>query len=127
MNPFLSEFQTAYRVPPFDDIRFEHFKPAFEAGIAEQNRQYETIENNMEEPTFENTMEPLERSGAILNRVSRVFFNLLGTDATTEMSELAKDMGSKLATHRNRLYLSQKMYLRIDSLYQNPNPMWNPE
>jgi peptidyl-dipeptidase Dcp len=127
VNPFLSEFQTPYGVPPFDVIRFEHFEPAFDAGFSEQLAQYESIENTEEKPTFENTMEALERSGATVTRVSRVFYNLLGTDATPEISELSKDIGARMASHRNRLYLSQKMYKRIDFLHQNPDPSWDFE
>ena len=90
MNPFLSKFKTPYGVPPFEQIDFDHFEPAFAAGFAEQVGEYEQIEDNIEEPTFVNTIEALERSGAILGRVSRVFYNLLGTDTTPQMSELAK-------------------------------------
>ncbi|MBM75174.1 MAG: peptidase M3 [Proteobacteria bacterium] len=127
MNPFLSEFETPYGVPPFDLIRFEHFKPAFAAGFAQQVGEYEDIEDNPEEPTFENTMVALERSGATLNRVARVFYNLLGTDTTEDMSELAKEVGAQIAAHRNRLYLSQKMYRRVDVLHKNPDPKWDSE
>ena len=127
MNPFLSEYQTAYGVPPFGQIRFEHFQPAFVAGFAEQIAQYKEIEDNSEEATFANTMEALERSGTILTKVSRVFYSLLGTDATAEMSELSKEIGAQMAAHHNRLYLSQKMYQRIDSLHQNPDLSWDLE
>ena len=127
MNPFLSEFQTPYGVPPFGLIRFEHFQPAFEAGFAEQIAQYKEIEDHPEDATFANTMEALERSGAILRRVSRVFYSLLGTDSTVEMSELSKEIGAQMAAHSNRLYLSQKMYQRIDSLHQNPDLNWDVE
>ena len=72
-------------------------------------------------------MEALERSGGILTRVSRVFYSLLGTDTTPEMSGLAKEVGSQMATHRNRLYFSQKMYKRIDALHQNPDLSWDFE
>ena len=67
MNPFLSAYTTPHGVPPFDQVKFEHFEPAFEAGFAAQVAEYEAIEQNPEAPTFENTIEALERSGAVLS------------------------------------------------------------
>ena len=113
MNPFTTEFQTPFRVPPFDKIKFEHFEPAFTQGFATQVEQYVAIEENPERPSFENTLEALERSGAMARRVSRVFYSLLGTDSTPEMNELAKEVGSKIAANKNRLYLSRKLFERV--------------
>ena len=127
MNPFLSAYTTPFGVPPFDLIQFEHFAPAFETGFAEQIQEYETIENNPEAATFENTVEALERSGAVLARVARVFYSLLGTDSTDELSGLAKGVGAQMASHRNRLYLSQKMSQRIQDLHENPSEHWSEE
>ena len=127
MNPFLSEYTTPFGVPPFDLIQFEHFAPAFEAGFAQQVQEYDTIENNPAPATFENTVEALERSGAVLARVARVFYSLLGTDSTEELSALAKDIGAQMASHRNRLYLSQKMSQRIYDLHENPSENWSEE
>ena len=61
MNPFLMAYTTPYGVPPFDQIRFEHFEPAFDVGFEEQSRQYQAIEDNPEPPSFENTIEALEQ------------------------------------------------------------------
>ena len=116
MNPFLSAYTTPHGVPPFDQIEFAHVAPAFAVGFAEQTAEYEAIEQNVEAPTFENTIGALERSGAVLSRVSRVFYSLLGTDSTDELSALAKDVGAQMASHRNRLYLSQEMFNRIHKL-----------
>ena len=107
MNPFLSAYTTPHGVPPFDQIEFDHFAPAFQAGFAEQTAEYEAIEQNLDAPTFDNTIAALERSGQTLSRVSRVFYSLLGTDSTDELSAMAKDVGAQMASHRNRLYLSQ--------------------
>ena len=127
MNPFLMAYTTPYGVPPFDQIRFEHFEPAFDVGFEEQSRQYQAIEDNPEPPSFENTIEALERSGATLSRVARVFYSLLGTDSTDELSELSKDIGAKMAAQRNRLYLSQSMYKKVAFLYENPSDDWSAE
>ena len=127
MNPFLSEYTTPHGVPPFDQVQFEHFEPAFKAGFAEQVAEYEAIEQNAEAPTFENTIGALERSGAVLSRVARVFYSLLGTDSTDELSALAKDVGAQMASHRNRLYLSQAIFDRIHALHENPSEDWTEE
>ena len=127
MNPFLSEYTTPHGVPPFDQVQFEHFEPAFAAGFAEQTAEYDAIEQNPESPTFENTILALERSGGVLHRVARVFYSLMGTDSTPEMSALAKDIGAQMAAHRNRLYLSQAMYERLHALQSDPNPDWTGE
>jgi peptidyl-dipeptidase Dcp len=127
MNPFLSAYTTIHGVPPFEQIEFEHFAPAFEQGFAEQIAEYEAIEQNPELPTFENTIAALERSGATLSRVARVFYSLLGTDSTPELSALAKDIGAQMASHRNRLYLSQAMFERINTLHHNPSSDWTEE
>ena len=127
MNPFLSAYTTIHGVPPFEQIEFEHFAPAFQQGFAEQVAEYEAIEQNPESPTFENTIAALERSGATLSRVARVFYSLLGTDSTPELSALAKDIGAQMASHRNRLYLSQAMFERINTLHHNPSSDWTEE
>ena len=75
-NPFLSEYTTPFQVPPFDQIKIEHYMPAFEAGIKEQQDEVEAIVSNSEPATFENTILPYDKSGQILSRVSNVFFNL---------------------------------------------------
>ncbi len=127
MNPFLSAYTTTHGVPPFDQIKFEHFEPAFAAGFAEQVAEYEAIEQDSQTPTFDNTIAALERSGATLSRVARVFYSLLGTDATPALSALAKTVGAQMASHRNRLYLSQALSERVQTLVDNADSSWNAE
>jgi hypothetical protein len=71
MNPFLSSYTTPFGIPPFEQIKPEHILPAFQKGLQEQITEYKNIENSQEEPTFKNTLEAMERSGALLNRVLR--------------------------------------------------------
>jgi peptidyl-dipeptidase Dcp len=127
MNPLLNEFQTPYQVPPFDKIQFEHFKPAFEAGLLAQEREFQAIENETADPTFKNTIEALERSGQMLTSVSLIFFNLMGTDSTPEMNELAKEISPLLAAQKDRLYMSKAIFDRVDLLKQNPSVHWSTE
>jgi peptidyl-dipeptidase Dcp len=79
-NPFSAPSDLSFGLPPFDRIRDEHFRPAFEVGMAEQRREVEAVATDPAEPTFENTLEALERSGSLLSRVSSVFFNLTSSE-----------------------------------------------
>ena len=82
-NPLLEQPNTPYGVPAFDQIKLEHYIPAFEAAIAEQKAEVETIANNEAEPTFQNTIEALDRTGLLLDRVVGVFFNVLSSSMTS--------------------------------------------
>ena len=86
MNPFFTEFQTEYGAPDFTKIRLEHYEPAFLKGIEEQNAEIKAIVDNPEEPTFENTIVALDKSGGILARVSGVFFALTEADTNDSLT-----------------------------------------
>ena len=79
-NPFLTEWNTLEGVPPFEQIKAEHYLPAFEEGIKQQQAEIEAIINNPEAPTFENTLEAMDKSGRLLSKVSLVFFNITESD-----------------------------------------------
>src|SRR5688500_6101451 len=96
-NPFLTPSDLPYQLPPFADIRDEHFLPAFEQGMAEQISEVSAIAKAEEPPTFENTMVPLERSGQILDRVSHVFFNQSSADSSPFTTELEEQIAPLLS------------------------------
>ena len=85
-NPFLTEFQTPNGVPPFDKIKLEHYEPAFQKGIEEQNANIQAIIDNTEAPTFENVIVALDNSSPTLDRVGGVFFNLTEAETTDELT-----------------------------------------
>ncbi len=118
-NPFFTEFDTPYGVPPFDKIQKKHYLPAFEKGMKEQQEEIDSIATNTEEPTFENTSEQLERSGSTLLRVSNVFFNLQSTLADEEMDKIAQKITPQLTAHNDNIYLNEKLFKRIKKLYDN--------
>ena len=89
MNPFLIDYDTPYQIPPFEKIKFSHYEPAFEEGMKQHLSEIEKIASNKENPTFENTIAELERAGKTLDKVSSVFFNLLGSNTSDEMDALA--------------------------------------
>lgn len=118
-NPFFSDYTTPYQIAPFDQIKFEHYKPAFEEGMKQQAQEIEAIVNNTEAPTFENTVVALEQSGQLLGKVSDVFFNLLGTVKTDDMQNLAKELSPLLSTHGDNIYMNAKLFAKVKAVYEN--------
>lgn len=125
---FMTEFDTPYGAPPFDKITVEDYVPAFEAGMTLQATEIDSIVNNPEEPTFENTILALDNSGSILSRVSTVFYGLEGTDTNEEIQKIKADMSPKLTTHSDNISLNEKLFERIKSVYDNASALnLNPE
>jgi peptidyl-dipeptidase Dcp len=115
-NPFAAPSPLAYGLPPFDQIREEHYQPAFDEGMAEQRRQLAAITSQSEPPTLENTLEALERSGALLHRVSKVFFNLLGSDVTDGLRAIEDVVVPRLAAHRDAILMDGELFSRVNAL-----------
>ncbi|EIM75724.1 peptidyl-dipeptidase [Nitritalea halalkaliphila LW7] len=118
MNPFFEPYATPFEVPPFDSIEIEHFKPAMEAGIKEQQAEIDAIVEQTEAPTFENTIEALENSGALLSRVQTVFGNLNSAHTNAELQAIAKEMSPALSAHGDNIRLNEKLFARIRAVYE---------
>lgn len=116
-NPFFEEFSTPYGVPPFDKIKTEHYMPAFIEGMRQDSLEIEAIANNSEPPTFANTIEALEYSGAMLDRVSRVFFNLYSADTDKDMDAIAENVSPLLTDHSDNIRLNTALFKRIKAIY----------
>jgi peptidyl-dipeptidase Dcp len=116
-NPLLTESRLPLRYPPFDQIRNEHFAPAFERGMEEHRREVAAIAASPEQPSFENTVVALEQAGQLLARASRVFFNLNGTNTNPEMQKIQRELAPKLAAHRDAIALDPQLFARLDALY----------
>ncbi|MFJ5610642.1 M3 family metallopeptidase [Streptomyces sp. NPDC093221] len=116
-NPFLSPSPLPYELPPFADIRDEHYLPAFEQGLAEHLAEVEAIAADPEPATFENTLVALERSGALLARVSAAFFNQASAHITPAVQETESRISPLLAAHSDAVRLNPGLYARITSLY----------
>jgi len=116
-NPLLIEFNTTFQVPPFDKIMEKHYLPAFTEGIEQQKKEIEEIINNTEIPNFKNTIEALESNGALLRRVSNVFYVLNGTKTNDHMQEIAKEIAPLLSKHRDDIRLNEKLFKRIKAVY----------
>lgn len=116
-NPLLAQWSTPFNAPPFADIGNEHYRPAFEAALAENKTEIAAIADNTEEPSFANTLEALERSGQALDRVSSVFFNLAGSNTSDELQAIEREMAPILSRHRTAIYLDDKLFRRIDTVF----------
>jgi peptidyl-dipeptidase Dcp len=116
-NPFATESSLPYHYPPFDKIKDDDFVPAIEAGMREQLKEIEPIANSSEEPTFENTIVALERTGRLLDRAQRTFSNLNACDTNPERQEIDKEMAPKLSAHRDEIFLNPKLFARVQALY----------
>ncbi|MGZ4626400.1 MAG: M3 family metallopeptidase [Kineosporiaceae bacterium] len=115
-NPFASPSALPYGLPPFDRIQPEHYLPAFEAGMAGQRREVEEIASDPADPTIENTLEALERSGELLTRVSATFFNLTSSAVTDELAGLEADLAPAMAAHHDAIVLDRRLFARIATL-----------
>ena len=116
-NPFLADYTTQYGIPPFDQIKYEHYLPAVEKGIAEQNAEIEAIIANPATPDFENTILALDNSGQLLNKVAYVFFALSESDNTPEMQELNPKISSLLTAHSDNMGMKADLFNRIHDVY----------
>ena len=119
MNPFLNEYETPFQIPPFESIKFSHYEPAFNQGMKEHLEEIDFIANNTEAPTFENTIEALERSGKTLDKVSSVFFNLQGSNTDDDMDSLQRTVSPRLSSHNDSILLNKKLFKRIKEIYEN--------
>ena len=118
-NPFYAKYNTPHETPPFDKIKTEHFVPAFEKGIEEHQKEIDLIVENSEPATFQNTIEAMENSGELLDKVSNVFFNLLSAESNDEMMELSQGLSPKLSEHSNNINLNEKLFKKVKTVYEN--------
>src|SRR5947199_3118860 len=118
-NPLLTESSLPYHIPPFDKIKDEHFAPAIEEAMRQQLKEVETVANNSEKPTFDNTIVALERTGRLLDRAERTFENLNACNTNPEMQKIKKEMAPKLSAHRDAIHLNGKLFARIQEVYDN--------
>lgn len=122
-NPFFEEWKTPFQTPPFSKIKNEHFLPAFEEGIKQQRQELDLILNNTQEPDFNNTIGALERSGKLLSKVSRVFFNLSSANSNDEIQKVAEKITPELSKLNNDIYLNEKLYQKIKIVYDKKDKL----
>ena len=114
---FYTDYDTPYGTPPFDRITEDDFRPAFAYGMEQHSKEIDSLANNPEAPTYENTIVALDNSGKILERVSAVFFALEGADKTDAIEQIAIEVSPKLSEHNDNIYLNEKLFERIKTVY----------
>ena len=118
-NPLLTESTLPYHAPPFDQIKDEHYEPAYAQGMTEELKEVEAIAANKEKPTFDNTIVALERSGRTLARVDHIFSNLTGANTNPKMQKIEAAMAPKLSAQQDAIHLNSALFARIQSLYDD--------
>jgi peptidyl-dipeptidase Dcp len=116
-NPLLAPTPLPYDLPPYGDIRPEHYLPAFEAAFAEHLDEVARITAAGSDPTFENTVEALERSGALLDRVERTFYTVSSADATDEIQAIEEELAPLVSAHSDAIQLDRALYERIETIH----------
>lgn len=127
-NPFFEESTLPFEAPDFTQITNDHYVPAFERGIDEQLEEINSIASNTEEPTFENTIVAMERSGQLLNRAQSVFYSLTSAHTNEEIQAIQSEFAPIFAAHSDDILLNSDLFARVDELYQGRESLdLNPE
>lgn len=122
-NPFLTEYTTPFEVPPFDKIDTTHFMPAFLEGMKQQMAEIDAIVKNTEEPNFDNTILAFDKSGWLLNKVSKVFNNLTEADVNDQLQKISKDLSPLLSKHSDDIGMNPDLFKKIKFVYEKRNEM----
>jgi len=117
-NPFFTDFDTPYGVPPFDKIKEDHYVPAFKEGIAREKAEIDAVANNAEAPNFSNTIEALESTGDLLRRVSDTFDVLNESMTGDTMQAIDEEMAPLRSKHRDDIMLNAKLFQRVKAVYE---------
>ena len=116
-NPLLQLFDTPFQTAPFSTIKNEHFKPAFIEGIRLSKLEIEAITNNSEPASFKNTLEALDFSGQILDRISSIFFNLNSAETNNEIQKIAQEVSPMLSKFSNDITLNKALFERVKIIF----------
>ena len=119
INPFLSEWDTPYGIPDFEQIKEKHYVPAVEMGILQQQSEIDAIIANSEAPTFENVVVAYERSGSILDRVTMVLFNISESDATESLQKIVEEVLPMMSEHSDNIFMNPYFFAKVEKLYKD--------
>ena len=118
-NPFFSEWDTPYGIPDFGQIEEAHYSPAIEEGIRQQEAEIQAIIDNPDAPTFENVVVAYERSGAILDRVTNVLFNVSESDATPSLQKIVEEALPLISVHSDNIFMNPYFFAKVEKLYKD--------
>ena len=118
-NPFLGKYTTPYGIPPFEQIKVEHYKPAFVKGMEEHKKEIDAIVNNKKTATFENTIAALDRSGELLNKVASVFYGQNSACTSDEMQAVSREISPLLSQHSDDITMNAALFKRVKYVYDH--------
>ncbi len=118
-NPFFNKWETPFEVPPFEEIKTEHYMPAYLKAFEEQKNEINAIITNPDEPTFDNTIKELEYSGELLTKVSRVFGGLNSANTNDSLQAISREVAPLMSKHRDDISLNDSLFQRVKSVYEN--------
>lgn len=116
-NPLLTEWQTPFQIPPFDKIKAGHFLPAIQEAMKQHDREIEAIVNSSDEPDVVNTIEALDYSGEMLDRITAVFFNLTSSETDRKLQDAAREISPMLTRHEDDILFNAELFQRIKTVY----------
>ena len=122
-NPFFTAYNTPFDVPPFDRIMAKHYMPAFIKGIADGREEIKKLSNNKDQPTFQNTIEALDKSGELLTKVSSVFFSQTSANTNDSLQKIEVEVSPKLSAYRDEILLDSALFTRVKSLYDSKDKL----
>ena len=117
-NPLLGAWKTPFEMPPFEKIKPAHFRPAIDKAIETHKAEVEKILSNTASPTFGNTIAAMEKAGALLTRVLRVFYNLTSADTNPDLQAIERDIAPILSRHSTEISLDPRLFQRVDTIFQ---------
>jgi peptidyl-dipeptidase Dcp len=117
-NPFFAPSNLPFHAPPFDKIHDSDYQPAIEAGMAEQIKEIRAIADNPEQPTFENTLVAMEKSGQLLTRVTEAFEAVTGANTNPDLQKVEETETPKLAANNDAIYLDSRLFHRVEAVYK---------
>ncbi len=117
-NPLLAEWNTPFGIPPFEQVKLEHFMPAYVEAMAKHNAEVDSIINNADAPTFENTIVAFDNSGALLDKISPVFSSLSSVNSSQEVMSLAKELSPLTSKHFNEINLNPALFQRVKTVFE---------
>ena len=116
-NPFFAEWNTPFGIPPFDQVKYEHFIPAYEEGFRLEDEEINAIVNNTEEPTFENVIEAYTNTGSFLSRVTPVFGAYTSSEMDDELRAIQQQLSPMQTQHRNAIVLNDALFAKVKAVY----------
>jgi peptidyl-dipeptidase Dcp len=122
-NPFFTDWKTPYETPPFDQIKEDHYMPAFEKGMQQHQQEIEAIVSSTETTTFENTIVALDNSGLLLSKVSNVFFNMTSANTNDSLQSIAKRLAPMLSKHQDDILLNARLFQKIKNVHHQKDQL----